>query len=227
MSKRASAAVAAVAVLAIVVGMAPGVEAKKKKKLPPAPTFRVERTYYTCADDLKLQNIPAAQGTYPSWDTTAPSEGVMDGAGCGQYENLLTADPFKLVYEGTFVGNLNSMTVELYAIDFGSSRATNTYPLDFTVSVDGTEVFFSDFYQMPVEYVNSSITSKMTFSLSGLNYRSEPGNGVTERTIRLDIESYNEMQTLWVWETSEVPAGITFNPTSLEPTAFTVPPPAA
>lgn len=219
MSKRAMAAIAAIGVFSIVLGNVSVAEAAKKKK--PATSFRNERTYFECVDDLKLQNIPAAMGNFPTWGTTAPAGSALDGAGCGHYENTAPS-PLNAVFEGTFSGNLRAMNFELYAIDVDSARVTSVIPFGFTVSVDGEEVFVSDHYDIDVEYVNEMITSKMVFSLTGLPFATETGTGTTERTIRLELDTHNDMQTLWVWETSEVPAGITFNPTTLEATVFEV-----
>ena len=217
MSKRTAAGVGVLCAFALVlVNGSVALGAKRK-----APSFRTERTYFECVDDMKLQNIPAAAGNFPTWTTTLPIASALDGAGCGHYENTAPA-PVNAVFEGTFKGNLRAMTFELYAIDVDSARVTNVIPFGFSVSVDGEEVFSSDHYDIDVEYVNQMITSKMLFSLTGLPFASETGAGTTERTIRLELDTHNDMQTLWVWETSEVPAGITFNPVSLEATVFEV-----
>ncbi len=221
MGRRTVAVVAAIGVLSIVLTGGSVAQAAKKKK--PVPAFRIERTFFECAGDHKLQNIPAATGDLPTWSTTEPSASVLDGAGCGHFENTAPS-PLNAVFEGTFTGNLRAMSFELYAIDIDSARVTNVIPFGFTVSVDGEEAFVSDHYDIDVEYVNEMVTSKMVFSLTGLPFGAEIGTGKAERTIRLELDTHNDMQTLWVWSTSEVPAGITFNPSTLEATVFEVAP---
>ncbi len=209
-------------IVAVSIPFGPATEAAKKPKKA-APGFRTERTYFICVDGMKLQNIPAAQGNYPDWGPAAPSASALDGAGCGHLENAAPS-PINAIWEGTFSGNLRAMSLELYIIDVGSARLTNVFPVDFTVAVDGEEIFASGAVDMDVEYVNEMITSKMTFSLTGLPFGSEPGLGTTERTIRIEADANRDMQAFWVWETTEVPAGITFNPPTLEATVFPVAP---
>lgn len=177
------------------------------------PTARLEQTYFHCAGDVKVQNVSAAQGTLPSWDTNAPTQSVQDGAGCGYYENIFSGGTgvFTSVWEGTFTGNLNAMTVELHRL-LPMSGVSTTLVIGI-VEIDGVEVFNGDIRLQPVESA-SGASNVSKFSLRNLKFMTEDGEGTTERSVRISIDSYNEQQSAWVWDTREVPSGITFNPTS-------------
>lgn len=178
------------------------------------PTARTEQTYFHCVGPVKVQNVPAAQGTLPSWDTNAPTQSVQDGAGCGYYENILSGgDPavFTSEWEGTFTGNLNAVTVELHRL-LPMSGATSNKIVGI-VTVDGLEVFNGDIDLQPVES-ETGASNMSKFSLRNLKFMTEDGDGTTERTVRITVDSYNDQQSAWVWDTTEVPSGITFNPTS-------------
>src|SRR5688500_14157738 len=78
-----------------------------------APQFRHQRVYFHCpSSPPKLLNIGPLVSTtpFPSWNTTPPADSVFDGAGCGAAEP--SAGPggtvFEAVYEGEFVGNVDS-----------------------------------------------------------------------------------------------------------------------
>jgi hypothetical protein len=179
------------------------------------PTARSERTYFHCAGPAKVQNVYAAQGIIPTWDTSEPAGSVQQGEGCGYYENILSGSvhPSLLAaWEGTFTGNLDALTVELHRL-LPASGATTTLVVG-TVTIDGIDVFAGDITLQP-EPSETGASTVSKFSLRRLNYMTEDGDGTIERTVRVTIDSYNEQQSAWVWDTTEVPSGITFNPGSL------------
>jgi hypothetical protein len=181
----------------------------------PHPTFRLEPTYFHCEGDVKLQNVAVVQGQIPSWDATPPPGSVQEGHGCGFYDPLLTntGAPGNMdgIWEGTFTGNLRNLTVELHRL---LPAAGVTFPNRFniTVDVDGASRLANDNVVMTPEVSSTGASQKLLFTLEGLGYASEDGDGEIERTIRLQVRSFNETQSLWVFDTTEVPAGITFNP---------------
>ena len=180
------------------------------------PTLRTEQTYFHCAGPVKVQNFYTAQGVIPGWDTNPPAGSVQAGEGCGYYENIITEDadpsPVKATWEGTFAGNLDSLTVELHRLLPAAGASTNL--VVGTVTIDGVERFSGDIDLQPVASETGASTMAK-FSLRRLKYLTEDGDGTTERTIRVTIDSYNEQQSAWVWDTTEVPSGVVFNPASL------------
>lgn len=187
------------------------------------PTFRNERTYFHCAGDTKSQNLSVALGDVPSWDTNEPPGSVEDGEGCGFHDPLLNANvpgpyPFYAVWEGTFTGNLRDLAVEVHRL-LPQSGATFPNRFVLNLQVDGESRYSGDINLTPEES-SSGASHRMLFTLQGLGYATEDGDGTQERTIRLTLTSYNETQSIWVFDTTEVPAGITFNPAASQGTVY-------
>jgi hypothetical protein len=185
------------------------------------PTVRTERTYFHCVGPAKVQNVAFAQGSVPGWNTTAPTQSVQAGAGCGYYENAGGAwlGPNRTTldseWEGTFTGNVDSITVELHNIHVSAARATGPFLARLNLLIDGVEVFngpaTGDLRMTPVPSA-TKLSEKMTFTLTRVGLLTEDGDGTRVRTFRLVMRSLSEEQSAWVWDTTEVPAGLTFNP---------------
>ncbi|MBW3665279.1 MAG: hypothetical protein KY469_19470 [Actinobacteria bacterium] len=182
-----------------------------------------EANYFHCAGDLKLQNAEIiANSNIPSWDTTPPAGSVTAGEGCGTYETLLTSgdNPYNGmdgIWEGTFTGNLESFTVEVHKIDTGTSRVDDTEAALLWIRIDGVDVVArqADGTPMAAERSSTGASIKYTFTVTGLQgYNLERGAGTIERTITIGVRSFANNQGAWVWDTTEVPAGVTFNPAS-------------
>lgn len=184
------------------------------------PTVRNERVYFKCAGSPnKVQNVELLRGSVPGWSTEAPTQSVQAGAGCGAADPGLSGTANENIYDGvwkgTFTGNLTALTVELHSIDT-VARATDSHPILVRLLVDGVEVL-SEAQVTPITVRSSSQASKkMTFSIDNLQYLTEEGDGSTVREITLTVANYlNGDNGPWVWDTTEVPAGIDFNPSEL------------
>lgn len=181
------------------------------------PTLRTEETFFHCASDNKLQNVDAAQGNYPSWDTNAPAASFTTGEGCGFYDNLLAGTvgghPFaSAIWTGTFTGNLDSITVELHRLLAGAGGSVTFPALVVTLTVNGQVLHDGDVTGLAWTASSSGASESTVWSFTDLGFLVEDGDGTIERTVTLRIDSYNEAQTAWVFDASEVPAGLTFNP---------------
>lgn len=177
---------------------------------------RTERVFFHCTGTNKVQNVEAAE---PSWNTTAPAASVQSGAGCGHYSNLLTLGGTPLdeaAWAGTFTGNLKDLTVELYNIHASTDRAAPTMRLSILVEVDGHPAYSHPVatpITAPRTATSTGAADKVVFSLRGIGLATEEGVGTAVHQVRITIGEYNETQSAWVWDTTEVPAGVTFNPT--------------
>jgi hypothetical protein len=188
------------------------------------PTTRTERTYFTCAGETKAQTVHILQDNIPSWDTTAPTDSVSSGAGCGHLEGPVAgAQPGTIhdaIWQGTFTGNLSSLTVELHSINATFDRALAEQWLQVTLLVDGEVIYEpaneEDYLVVSVEPSESGASHAIRFSITHLPFLLEDGDGEQEREITLAIHN-EDFANLWVWDTTEVPAGITFNPVKPEP----------
>ena len=189
------------------------------------PTLRTERVWFHCAGDVKVQNAAYAQRVVPSWNTTPPAQSVQQGAGCGYYENAAggylgpNETTLDSVWEGSFTGNLDSLTVELHNIHASAARAGETFKFRANLLIDGVDVLDPDAPQIEVVPAPSStrLSEAMRFTVTGIGLQPEDGDGAQARRIRLVIRSLTEAQSAWVWDTTEVPAGLEFNPSAPQP----------
>ena len=201
-----------------------------------APQAAVLETYFHCVGDSKVLNALTVQDP-PSWNETAPTASVTEGAGCGfadpgsrtgtNQENVYDA-----VFKGYHAGNLDSLTVRLHDIGVGPARTGEEQTLGVRVSVDGvsmfdtitpaegpTDVVFGAPVPVPattqvkVKPVASETgaSNLVEFTITGLGFMEQAGTGTTEREILVTVNSLSEQSSAWVMDTTEVPSGITFN----------------
>lgn len=195
------------------------------------PTLRTEQTYFHCLGDDKLQNIPVSEGNFPGWDTNPPARSLVDGGGCGYYENLFAGCAGGVVFDadwrGTFNGNLNSITADLYNLHVSKGRAVKPSALTLRLRIDGN-TYFEGHIDPDLVHVTPAVPDppsavdriRVTFTNIGLV--TEDGNGVEPHNIELRAGSAYEVQSLWLWDASEVPAGLTMNPATPSGTIISV-----
>ena len=208
------------------------------------PTFRTESVYFHCNGPTKLQNVNWFVSGPTPWNTTRPSQSVQAGAGCGALEpgayrnNSAAPDQsYDPVFRGTFVGNLRSMTISVHNLLLSRARTEGTFPVRVRLLIDGEELLTNAGRSVSVTPVLSSTGASELFEFSITNlgfanevvdangnvvdvktggHAKENGDGTTERTILVVIDSLVANQaSAWVWDTTEVPSGITFNPPTL------------
>src|SRR5688500_8262309 len=98
------------------------------------PNLRTERVYFHCEGAAKVHN--SVQDGAIGWNTTAPTQSVTAGGGCGSVDNPVMSNNQVSVqdthFEGDFTAaNLDSITFELHNIYVGPARAGG--PLSFNV----------------------------------------------------------------------------------------------
>ena len=220
----------AVAIAALLISALPA----GAEDLPPeaAPL----ETFFHCVGDSKVLNALTVQAP-PSWNETAPTASVTEGAGCGfadpgsrtgtNQENVYDA-----VFKGFHAGNLDSLTVRLHDIGVGPARTGEDQTLGVRVSVDGVSMFGTytpaaspldpvlgapvpvpSTTQLTVTPVASETgaSNLVEFTITGLGFMEQPCTGTMEREILVTVNSVSE-NSAWVMDTTEVPSGITFNP---------------
>jgi hypothetical protein len=183
---------------------------------PEPPTLRTEKVFFHCSGGAnnKLQNAEVAQGRTPGWDTKAPTTSFTAGGGCGHYDNILSSTaadrPTDASWKGTFTGNLDRLTLELHRL-LPAQGATLPNRITLDVQVDGVSEFSGPVNFTPT--TSSTGASQSAFvTLDKIGLAKEPGNGVKQREVRVYVASFNETQSAWVFDATEVPAGIEFNP---------------
>jgi hypothetical protein len=184
----------------------------------PHPTFRTEQTYFHCAGETKVQNLSYTQGQIPSWNTTPPPGSVQAGHGCGYYDplvnNVANGDQtvaLDAVWRGTFSGNLRDLTVELHRL-LPAQGATFPNRLVVVLTIDDEERINNNNVVITPAASSTGASQSAKITITDLGYAIEDGDGTQQRTVTMGIKSFNETQSIWVFDTTEVPAGITFNP---------------
>ena len=210
---------------------------------PLDPQFKTQRVYFHCAGTTPVGNVSlAVESTIPSWNTTAPAGSVTDGEGCTTADvNGIAVvvepqeNPTDGVWRGTFTGNLNTLTVHAHCMFcVGTSRADGAGTLGVRLNIDGEPITGDGTQSHDVQAVedNSGVTQLYEFSVTDINFV-EPnidtnGDGIgdnpfgtQQHTITLTLDGYDAGANTfgqWVYDTSEVDSGITFNPTALAAT---------
>ena len=199
----------------LLLGLLPGQAGAQEE----VPTFRTERVYFTCAGNIKLQNYALLNGEFPGWSTAQPGSAAL-GNGCGMYENNQNMQGLNLEFKGTFTGNLDNLTVELYDVYASQSRPDHILRMRAQLFVD--EEMLAETEAMDFATVDSGATQKLTYTFTELNYDDELGDGTQVHQVHVVARSSGQdTQSAWVWGAAEVPAGLTFNPPT--PEAKTIP----
>jgi hypothetical protein len=182
----------------------------------PHPTFKLQTDHFQCLADNRIQNFGRNSGQVPTWGPTAPTTALTAGGGCIQYENLLSntgtyTSPWDLAFEGTFVGNLKTITFEIYLANLPQASVPEL-TANATLLVDGEPVHTATQTNFSPEAAGN--IKKITFSYTRLDKRfaTQDGDGDTERQIGFSFGSFNEQQILFAWGATDAPSKIVFNP---------------
>ncbi|MDQ3991616.1 MAG: hypothetical protein M3245_04820 [Actinomycetota bacterium] len=192
------------------------------------PNDRLERVYFHCFDDVPLHLTTS--GPIP-WNTTAPTASVTQGAGCASFDNGLQGNNQVSVqdthFAGAFAGNLDKITVEVHNVHLGPARQSRTFTTNVRLLLDGESIFGPNGKDVTVPGITSSTGASdvIRFTIVGLN-RMDEANDI-EHDLLLTLSGgavavpnganpLRDTQSLWVYDTTEVPSGLTFNPATVE-----------
>lgn len=194
------------------------------------PNLRQEKVYFHCTGTGKIHNS-VADGPI-RWNTTAPTASVQAGAGCASIDNGLYGNNQVSVqdahFDGTFDANLDTLTVEAHQTVVGPSRAGGPVTFNVRLAVDGASVFGASGRDVTMTATPSSsgATQSVKFTITNIGLLDELND--TEHTVLLSLSGgaflasavvfpVRDTQTAWVYDTTEVPSGLTFNPTTPAP----------
>jgi hypothetical protein len=189
-------------------------------------TTPAEQVFFHCGASKVANADYATSSALPTWDTKRPTQSVQQGGGCGWADNLAFRSPqagnsvHDGAWKGTFTGNLGSLTAQLHSISAGPGRAMMPQTFNVTLFVDGRSMFGTDaagnagrarVTLTPV--VSSTQASALyEFTITGLPFVTEEGDGKKAREVILNVAASSEPLMAWVFDTTEVPSGISFNP---------------
>ena len=187
------------------------------------PTFRKESVYFHCAGPTKVSNVnnAAADGAPATWNTTPPSQSATAGAGCGAIDvgAVRATGQVDAIFKGTFTGNLRDLTVNLHSLLLSRARTSANMTVKVQwLEIDGAAVIENTPLEVTPVVSSTGASELVSFSITGLGAANatEDGDGTTVREIMLMIDTDpNQANTIWVWDATEVPSGIEFNPDTL------------
>ncbi len=205
------------------------------------PTFQTQHVYFHCTGDTPVQQVNwlttgGSSSSYGAWDTSPPPGSVADGEGCAASDmGGVSFAFFDAVFAGRFVGNIRDLTIRIYDFVLNNDREEKAaVRVRIYAEVDDVSV-------VPTR-ANSGLTDKFEFSVTNIGFADEirddagnvidvetggaareDGNGSAEHEIRIWLgledslgeEPQASGHDIFVWDTTEVPSGITFNPSSL------------
>lgn len=179
------------------------------------PTFRTENVFFTCPGPTKLHQANWALtlgSSNPSWTTTAPSQSVQEGAGCGAADwGGTTNVVYSPVFEGTVSGNLRDLTVRIHELLTHGARPSETETLRLYADLNGVPLFpegtqpqHGRTVEVKPTAANSGATELFEFSITNLGFAKdvlddegnvvgvttggavrENGDGTRQRTLRI------------------------------------------
>lgn len=198
------------------------------------PNDRTEQVYFHCEGALKLHNV-VQDGSIP-WNTTAPTASVTAGAGCGSLDNGVQGNNQVSIqdshFQGTFGGNIDEITVLAHNIYLGPARQSASYGVNVRLSIDGESLLGENGKDATVTPVRSStgLSELVKLTITGLNLMNEAND--IEHDVLLTLSGgtvavpnganpVRDSENIWVYDTTEVPSGLVFNPPTVE--AVTIP----
>lgn len=193
------------------------------------PNNRLERVYFHCEGATKVHST-VADGSIP-WNTTAPAQSVQEGAGCGSLDNGLWGNNQVSIqdshFQGAFEGNIDQITVEAHNIYVGPARQPGPFTVNVRLAIDGEPMLGASGKNVTVTPVRSSsgLSEMIKFTIIGLNLMDEANDLEHDVLLTLaggafvanaQVFPVHDTQSGWVYDTTEVPSGLTFNPLTTE-----------
>ena len=198
------------------------------------PNDRLERVYFHCEGAAKLHS--SVQDASIPWNTTAPTQSVQAGAGCGTLDNGLWGNNQVSVqdshFQGSFAGNIDKITVEAHNIYLGPGRQSGSFTVNVRLAIDGEPILGAAGKNVTVTPVRSSTgaSEMIKFTIKGLNLMNEANDIEHDVLMTLNGGAFvasavvfpvHDSQSIWVYDTTEVPSGLTFNPLTTETVTIT------
>ena len=163
------------------------------------------------------------QGTYPSWNTTKPTASVQSGAG-GGYANLAAVNQnagradgrSAATFQGTFTGPLDNLAATLYVFNPGR-QAGPDQAVWMQLKVDNQVLYQSGAADRTPLVSAGNAVFKTDFAFENVYAKLQElgvaGDASTVHNVELMISGWFSANdnSIYVYDTSEVPAGLVFN----------------
>ena len=176
----------------------------------------------------KVDNVDNAQGTFATWNTNPPTTSVTGGAGGGVVATSLSHqfnEPYdereSFVAAGRHVGAIDAVAVELYLFPpVGMAQGETSFRVDARLEVDGQSVSTISDRTVEMETAGDAV-QRIRFAFTGLVERIEDLHDLelvealdAEHELRLTVHGTGVATNgaVFVYDTTEVPAGMVINP---------------
>jgi hypothetical protein len=185
-----------------------------------------EQQVYLRQAETKVGNLGATEATgFPSWSEEAPSQSVTGGAGGGYltpYTMNAGREETDFTFVGDFSGCLDTMLIELYAF-LPTSRTGTSGELnesDFwgymELYIDGVAMLWGPELQTKtVPNPEGDATYRIRFAITDIHtamgFEGMEPDGDHELKVRISPRYANTSHALFVYDTTDVPAGVLFN----------------
>lgn len=189
----------------------------------------------------KAGNLGATGATqYPSWNTTKPTASVTSGAGGGyatqgvprQTASDPATDPYVLpTFKGEFTGDIDNLVAEVFIIA-PATAAANTpgaYSGSTELTIDGKKILLPTSVDLSLEPVpGNNAAMKATFAITDIapamadaGLASGP-DAVHDVVFGFGAFGLVSATGVVVYDTTEVPSGLTFNVQTLGETVTAI-----
>jgi hypothetical protein len=186
-----------------------------------------QEVFFLCDGETPVQNVENVESRFATWGPQAPTESVAGGAGCGAVDSPFmqqtVGNPYDASWEGTYTGALDSLTLHLHNIYVGPARTDGAFQLKVRLFANGRALGGENGLDVAVTPLRSSTGASelVEVTIEGIGLNEKRDEARTQRlglivhggTPRSTGPTVTDTLSGWVWGTTEVPAGITFNPT--------------
>jgi hypothetical protein len=182
----------------------------------PEPDPLVNQSFYfKCQGPLKVQNQLAR--IKPVWAEQKPTASFTSGAGCGFLDPAILvgtsaeAAPADGVFGGLWDQRVETMNVEVHdlLLSQGQTALLGDYSFKVTLAIDGEEVISDELLEVVPTPSATGASQSFKFGISNLRL---PKTDDPRQFVIAIRSHYSDSAAAWVFDASEVPAGVEFNP---------------
>ena len=205
---------------------------------PTGPLYCTQQVWFADSGTKAGNAAAAGGGSYPTWDTTAPTTSVQGGAGGGFLTTgvgrQMASDPQTdaatgATFNGQFTGALDNMMVDMFLFAPATAAAdpAGAYVGSLEMDIDGQQVLMPSQVNLVLEPAGDAVL-KARFAITdlqaALDYAELDSGPDVVHDIRFFFSAYGLVSAtgVVVYDTTEVPGGITFNAAPLPEGLVTV-----
>jgi hypothetical protein len=191
-------------------------------------TYSPEQVWFH-EGESKVGNLADRGDQAPApFDTTEPTRSVQSGAGAGAFSNggsvadLAPGAENSVQFAGQFEGCIDTLLVEMYAFEptnrtgTSASLAESPHVFGGSLTIDGKTIALpGPIEAQTIANPGGDASYRIRFAITDIRNRTDrlglDPTGLHEIGLELTAWFVNTNNTVYVWDTTEVPSGMTFN----------------